>query len=127
MRQAVHSADLSRRRRGISAVVGKKLPSGFIPDEDQGYALIAVQLPDGASLQRTKAVFSQIDKILADQTGIADYNGVAGFSFFTRTAAPYTGVAFIAYKPWDDRTADQTSDAILAAMTKDSPASRRHV
>ncbi len=103
---------------GFAGLIGKKLPSGFIPDEDQGYGIIAVQLPDGASLQRTKAVFSQIDQILGAQPGIADYNGVAGFSFFTRTAAPYTGVAFIAFKPWDERGSDQTSDAILAAINK---------
>ncbi len=103
---------------GVAGLIGKKLPSGFIPDEDQGYALIAVQLPDGASLERTKAVFTQIDQILAAQPGIADYNGVAGYSFFTRTAASYTGIAFIALEPWDERGSDQTSDAILAAINK---------
>jgi HAE1 family hydrophobic/amphiphilic exporter-1 len=88
---------------GLSALLGNKLPSGFVPDEDQGYALIGVQLPDGASLQRTKAVYAQIDDILARQEGIRTYNGVAGFSFFTRTAASYTGTGFIGLKPWDDR------------------------
>jgi HAE1 family hydrophobic/amphiphilic exporter-1 len=88
---------------GLAALLGNKLPSGFVPDEDQGYALIGVQLPDGASLQRTKAVYTQIDEILAHQEGIRTYNGVAGFSFFTRTAASYTGTGFIGLKPWDDR------------------------
>jgi hydrophobic/amphiphilic exporter-1 (mainly G- bacteria), HAE1 family len=88
---------------GLAALLGNKLPSGFVPDEDQGYALIGVQLPDGASLQRTKAVYSQIDEILAHQDGIRTYNGVAGFSFFTRTAASYTGTGFVGLKPWDDR------------------------
>ena len=102
----------------VSGVVGAKLPSGFIPDEDQGYGLIAVQLPDGASLSRTKAVFAQIDKILADQPGIEAYNGVAGFSFFTRTAAPYTGIAFIGLAPWDERGRELTADKILASINK---------
>ncbi|GAC1604088.1 MAG: multidrug efflux RND transporter permease subunit [Myxococcales bacterium] len=86
-----------------SALLGKKLPSGFVPDEDQGYALVGVQLPDGASLQRTKAVYAQIDAILSHQEGIRTYNGIAGFSFFTRTAASYTGTGFIGLEPWDER------------------------
>ncbi len=61
-----------------------------MPDEDQGYAVIGVQLPDGASLQRTMAVYKKIDAILAKEEGIRTYNGIAGFSFFTRTAASYT-------------------------------------
>jgi hydrophobic/amphiphilic exporter-1 (mainly G- bacteria), HAE1 family len=102
----------------LSGVIGKKLPSGFIPDEDQGYGIIAVQLPDGASLSRTKAVFAEIDKILADQPGIEAYNGIAGYSFFTRTAAPYTGVAFIGLLPWDERGKDLTATAIIASLNK---------
>ena len=82
-----------------------KLPSGFVPDEDQGYAVIGVQLPDGASLQRTRDVYAQVDAILAKQPGIAMYNGIAGFSFFTRTAASYTGTGFVSLAPWDERGA----------------------
>ena len=76
------------RRRRCS---GAQLPSGFVPDEDQGYAIIGVQLPDGASLQRTEAVLREDRRVLAQEPGIACYNGVAGFSLFTRTAASYTG------------------------------------
>ena len=50
------SSPASRR---VSVLLGRKLPSGFVPDEDQGYAIIGVQLPDGASLQRTKAVYDE--------------------------------------------------------------------
>ena len=54
---------------GVGAgLLGKKMPTGFIPDEDQGYALIGVQLPDGASLQRTKVVYEQINDIIAQAT-----------------------------------------------------------
>ena len=62
------------------------------PTRTRATRSIGVQLPDGASLQRTKAVFEQINADpRPDQPGIATYNGVAGFSLFTRTAAPYTG------------------------------------
>jgi HAE1 family hydrophobic/amphiphilic exporter-1 len=100
-----------------SVVLGGKLPSGFVPDEDQGYAVIGVQLPDGASLQRTKEVYTKVDAILAKQPGIRTYNGVAGFSFFTRTAASYTGTGFIGLAPWDDRkTPELQSNAIVASL-----------
>jgi len=101
----------------ISILLGRKLPTGFVPDEDQGYAIIGVQLPDGASLQRTRAVYEKIDAILAKQPGIQTYNGVAGFSFFTRTAASYTGTGFVQFQPWDERkTPDLTSDGIIKSL-----------
>jgi HAE1 family hydrophobic/amphiphilic exporter-1 len=101
----------------ITGVVGRKLPSGFVPDEDQGYAIIGVQLPDGASLQRTKEVYSKVDAILAKQEGIRFYNGIAGFSFFTRTAASYVGTGFISLKPWDERKDGAlSSTAIVASL-----------
>jgi HAE1 family hydrophobic/amphiphilic exporter-1 len=107
---------------GVTALAGnfgKKLSSGFIPDEDLGYAIIGTQLPDGASLQRTKEVYKQIDKIVMSEPGIRYYNGVAGYSFFTRTAAPYLGTGFIAFEPWDDRKGPaMTSAAIVAKLNK---------
>jgi HAE1 family hydrophobic/amphiphilic exporter-1 len=98
----------------LSVVLGGKLPSGFVPDEDQGYMVIGVQLPDGASLQRTKAVYQKINEIVGKDPGVSTYNGIAGFSFFTRTAASYTGTGFIGLKPWDERkTPDLVSSGIL--------------
>ncbi len=102
----------------LSLSLGRKLPSGFIPDEDQGYAIVGVQLPDGASLQRTRDVFKKVNEILGHQAGVQTYNGVAGFSLFTRTAAPYTGLAFIGLAPWDERGEQLTSTVILASLNK---------
>ncbi len=102
---------------GATAVVGQRIPAGFVPDEDQGYAIIGVQLPDGASLQRTKAVYEKISDIIAKQPGIRTYNGIAGFSFFTRTAASYLGTGFIGLKPWDERKSPElASSAIVASL-----------
>jgi HAE1 family hydrophobic/amphiphilic exporter-1 len=105
---------------GVAAAswgLGLKLPSGFIPDEDQGYAVIGVQLPDGASLQRTMAVYAQIDAILAKEEGLRTYNGIAGYSFFTRTAASYSGTGFVSFKPWEERHgANMTASAILGRL-----------
>ncbi len=98
----------------VSVMLGRKLPSGFVPDEDQGYAIIGVQLPDGASLQRTRAVYEKINEIISKEPGIRTYNGVAGFSFFTRTAASYLGTGFIGLKPWAERDAnDLTATTII--------------
>src|SRR5580698_2295271 len=98
---------------GASILLGRKLPTGFVPDEDQGYAIIGVQLPDGASLQRTLAVYQKVNAILAKQPGLQTYNGVAGFSFFTRTAASYTGTGFVQFNPWDERKTPELSSAAI--------------
>jgi len=104
---------------GLSYLFGIKLPTGFVPDEDNGYAVIGVQLPDGASLQRTKAVYEKINDIISKTPGIRTYNGVAGFSFFTRTAASYTGTGFIGLKPWEERKSDdQQVGAILQRLNR---------
>ena len=101
----------------VSGLIGRKLPSGFLPDEDNGYALIGVQLPDAASLQRTKAVFKKVEAILAHTEGVRTYNSLAGYSFFTRSAASYSGTAFIGFKPWDERDRpDLTAKAIVGKL-----------
>jgi len=102
---------------GGAALIGRKLPSGFLPDEDNGYALIGVQLPDAASLQRTKAVFKKVEAILGSTEGIRTYNTIAGYSFFTGSAASYAGTGFIGFKPWDDRRRpDLTAKAIVGKL-----------
>ena len=103
---------------GIAAVTGQRMPSGFIPDEDQGYGIYAVQLPDGASLQRTKEVYKQIDAIIEKQPGVRTYNDIAGYSFFTRTAAPYLGTGFIGLKPWDERKGLTAADIVKSLNEK---------
>jgi HAE1 family hydrophobic/amphiphilic exporter-1 len=83
--------------------IGKDLPSGFVPEEDQGYAIIGIQLPDAASMQRTYAVAKKMDEVMSHIEGINYRTITAGFSFFTRTAASYVGTSFVSLKPWDER------------------------
>lgn len=102
-----------------SGVLGSRIATGFIPEEDNGYAMIGVQLPDAASMQRTRAVFAKINDILGKTEGVRFYNGFAGFSFFTRTAASYVGGGFISLKPWDERKrADLQASAIIAKLNR---------
>jgi hydrophobe/amphiphile efflux-1 (HAE1) family protein len=80
------------------------LPGGFVPEEDQGYLLVNVQLPDAASLERTDAVTRQIESALADIEAVASYTVVAGYSMLSGAAAPNNAIVFVALKPWDERT-----------------------
>ena len=60
----------------LAGLVGSRLPAGFIPQEDQGYMSVNVQLPASASMQRTGAVCNQIDAILKDTPGVQNYYDV---------------------------------------------------
>jgi HAE1 family hydrophobic/amphiphilic exporter-1 len=100
---------------GLSVFMGGKLPSAFVPDEDNGYAIIGVQLPDAASLQRTREVFKKVENILGHTEGVRYYNTVAGYSFFTGSAAGYLGTGFMAFDPWSERT---RPDLGIAAILK---------
>ena len=67
----------------LAGVLGSRLPGGFLPEEDQGYLFLAVQLPNAASLQRTDAVCRQVEQILAATPGVRSYNTVVGFSLLS--------------------------------------------
>jgi HAE1 family hydrophobic/amphiphilic exporter-1 len=85
-------------------LLGGRLPTSFVPEEDYGYFLLNVQLPAAASLERTDAVCRKIDQLLAKTEGIANYNTIAGFSLLSRVTASNYGFYFIGLKPWDERT-----------------------
>jgi hydrophobic/amphiphilic exporter-1 (mainly G- bacteria), HAE1 family len=92
-----------------ASLLGARLPTGFLPDEDYGYAFLNVQLPPAASLGRTDEVLKKIERILNETDGVAHTTTVAGFSLLTRTSAPYQGFSFVDFKPWNERkdTAEQ--------------------
>ncbi len=83
---------------------GHTLPTGFLPEEDQGYLLLAVQLPNAASLQRTDAVVRKIEQVVKQIPAVETYTSVTGVSFFAGVLNTYSGSFFIRLKPWDDRT-----------------------
>ncbi len=88
----------------MAAMIGRRLPTSFVPEEDYGYILLNVQLPAAASLERTDAVCRKIDNLLAHTEGIANFNTIAGFSLLSRVTASNYGFYFIGLKPWDERT-----------------------
>jgi HAE1 family hydrophobic/amphiphilic exporter-1 len=80
-----------------------KVPSSFLPDEDQGYLYINLQLPNAASLQRTDEVAKKIEAALAKTPGVQYTTSVVGFSLLSFVRTSYNGFFFVTLKPWDDR------------------------
>jgi len=91
---------------GVAAgFFSSRVPSSFLPDEDQGYAFVNLQLPDGASLERTTAVAAQVEKIIGDTPGVQYTTSVVGFSLLSYVRTSYNAFFFVTFKPWDDRKA----------------------
>jgi multidrug efflux pump len=86
---------------GLTVFLLLRLPTGFLPDEDQGYLISIVQLPSGATQERTVAVLSQVEQYFLKQPEVAKVVGVAGFSFFGK--GQDAAIAFVRLKDWDDR------------------------
>ncbi|HXY04247.1 MAG TPA: efflux RND transporter permease subunit, partial [Terriglobales bacterium] len=89
---------------GVAAgFFASRVPSSFLPDEDQGYAYVNVQLPNGASLERTTAVASQVEKIIMDTPGVQETTTFVGFSLLSFVRTSYNATFFVNLKPWNDR------------------------
>src|SRR5277367_1611436 len=84
-----------------------KVPSSFLPDEDQGYLYINLQLPNAASLQRTDEVARKVEDVLAHTPGVQYTTSVIGFSLLSFVRTSYNGFFFITLKPWDERKSRQ--------------------
>ena len=80
-----------------------RLPSAFLPEEDQGYFFVNVQLPPAAALTRTNEVMTEVGRILKETLGIRSVVAIGGYSFLTGTASPNSGVLFAVLEPWSDR------------------------
>jgi HAE1 family hydrophobic/amphiphilic exporter-1 len=80
-----------------------KIPTSFLPDEDQGYLYINLQLPNAASLQRTDEVAKKIEVALANTPGVQYTSSVVGFSLLSFVRTSYNGFFFVTLKPWDER------------------------
>jgi HAE1 family hydrophobic/amphiphilic exporter-1 len=81
----------------------KVVPGGFVPEEDNGYFMVNVQLPDASSLQRSDEVAKKVEKILSETKGIDNYITVTGYSMITSVSSPNSAMFFVALKPWGER------------------------
>lgn len=98
-------------------LIGRSLPTSFLPEEDYGYFMLNVQLPPASSLERTDEVCRKIEAILARTEGVGYYNTIAGFSLLSRVSASYSAFFFVSLKPWDERGADHLqARAILQTL-----------
>ena len=86
-----------------AAFFSNRVPSSFLPDEDQGYLYVNLQLPSAASLERTDHVVAKIENILAHTPGVQSTTSVVGFSLLSFTRTSYNAFLFVTLKPWDDR------------------------
>jgi len=82
---------------------GNRLPSSFLPDEDQGYVYINMQLPNAASLERTSAAAKQVEQVLAKTPGVQYTTSVVGFSLLSLVRTSYNAFFWVNLKPWDER------------------------
>ena len=90
---------------GVAAgFFASRVPSSFLPDEDQGYAYVNLQLPNGASLERTTQAAAEVEKILASTPGVQYTTSVVGFSLLSFVRTSYNAFFVVTFKPWDERT-----------------------
>src|SRR5271155_410254 len=90
----------------LAGFVGGKLPTSFLPDEDQGYVFIAQQLPDASSLQRASAAASKVEDLLKQTPGVAHVTSVIGYSMLSGVATTYSTFFWVTFTPWHERTAE---------------------
>jgi hydrophobe/amphiphile efflux-1 (HAE1) family protein len=84
-------------------LLGKVVPGGFIPDEDKGYLFVAVELPEGASLQRSDAVLKQVEAIVGSTEGVRSAVGLAGYNILNSLNFPNAAMMFVGLEPWEER------------------------
>jgi HAE1 family hydrophobic/amphiphilic exporter-1 len=104
----------------LAGLLGKGIPTGFLPEEDQGYLFVNVSLPDAASMQRTDATCRQIEEILRNTPGVAHFQTVVGFSLLSLNQSPAGAFFFVTLKEWKDRTRpEERLPAIQAHLNRE--------
>lgn len=107
--------------------LGRSLPTGLLPGEDEGYLFVELNLPKAASLPRTAAAAAQAERILMATPGVQYVTSVIGFSLLSRVSEPNNAFFFVALKPWRERKGGQNLGPLLAHINHalaDVPAGR---
>jgi HAE1 family hydrophobic/amphiphilic exporter-1 len=103
-----------------TGLIGGRVPGGFLPEEDQGYMYAGVQLPDGASLQRTGAAVDRMEKIIMETPGVEYCTAISGYSMLSGVTNTYSGFFFITLKPWEERkNPEEKYEAIMAHLNRE--------
>jgi HAE1 family hydrophobic/amphiphilic exporter-1 len=119
IRKFVISLLLLALMTGAIGVIGKRVPGGFLPEEDQGYLYAGVQLPEAASLQRTDDATRELEKIIMETPGVRYCTTVVGYSMLSGVTNTYSGFFFITLKPWHERKSpEEKYGAIMASLNR---------
>ncbi len=103
-----------------AAFLGKDLPSAFLPDEDQGYVYVGMQLPNASSLQRTDEAAKKVEDIISHTPGVENCTGIVGFSLLSTVYNTYSAFFFVTFKEWSAReNPDEQYAAIRAHLAKE--------
>src|SRR6266852_4856194 len=107
----------------VDGLVGNRLPTSFLPEEDYGFLFLNIQLPPAASLERTDQVSRKVETILKQTDGVQFVTSINGFSLLNRVSASYNGFCFISLQPWDERkqTAQEILKSINARLASEVP------
>lgn len=105
---------------GATVVLGKKVPGGFVPEEDEGYFMMGIILPDAASVQRTAKVSERVAAILQQVEGIATYTIINGYNAMSGTSGSNSATVFVSLRHWNERsqTAAQLIQQINGTVIK---------
>jgi len=96
-----------------AVLIGRRLPTSFLPEEDYGFIYVNMQLPYAASLQRTSDAARKVEDIILHTPGVQGCTSVIGFSLLSRVQNTYSAFFFVTEKPWDERTKpEEQYDAI---------------
>lgn len=98
---------------------GTQVPTGFLPEEDQGYVFAGIQLPDAASLQRTSEIARQAETMIQGTPGVEHVTAVIGYSMLSQVQNTYSAFFFVTLKDWKDRKApEEKYEAIKTSLTQ---------
>jgi len=84
----------------LTGIFGKMVPTGFLPEEDQGYIFAGIQLPDAASLQRTREITEEAEKLIMSTPGVKYCTSVIGYSMLSQVANTYSAFFFVTLEDW---------------------------
>lgn len=101
---------------GCTYLMFQKVPGGFIPQQDQGYLIVSLELPKAASLQRTDEVVQESTRLAQDIDGITDVVAIAGLSAATFSTQSNAAAMFVLLKPHAERGPDQSAEAIVQKL-----------
>jgi len=100
----------------VALILERTTPTAFIPTEDKGYFAVAIQLPDGASFQRTMRAVERVEGLLYREPAVHDVVVLAGRDFLSRTSQPNGASIYVNLKPWSERRAGESVDDIVRRL-----------